>query len=92
MKSTNGKHWLGVVGAGLAIVGIDDGHRGYLHPINPHSAPGLPLEVQGLWCPDREVGISLTGFANLNGRRSFAGLTLGAVWGVFWPGHQRARI
>jgi hypothetical protein len=89
MRATRGRHLRAMLGAGIALVSVDDGSRGIFHPINRRTLAGLPLEVQGLWCPDREIGLSLTGFANVNHRRSFAGITLGIVWGVFWVGARQ---
>lgn len=37
---------------------------------------GLPLELQAFWRPGKVVGLGLYGFANLNGTRSFAGVTV----------------
>lgn len=42
---------------------------------------GLPIEVQAFWRPGSLVGLGLYGFANFNGARSFAGLTLGLQLG-----------
>ncbi len=85
LHATSGRHLRAALGGGIALVAVDDGTRGYFHPINRRTTMGLPLQIQGLWCFDRSVGLGLTGFANLNTRRSFGGITLGIVWGVFWP-------
>jgi hypothetical protein len=84
MRTTTGRHLRAAFGAGIALVAVDDGTAGYFHPINPHNLVGLPLEAQGIWCLGREVGLSLAGFGNLNGRRAFGGLTLGLALGAFW--------
>ena len=84
MRATPGRRLRAALGAGIALVAVDDGTAGYFHPLNRHTLVGLPLEAQGIWCLGREVGLSLTGFGNLNGRRSFGGLTLGLALGAFW--------
>jgi len=90
MRATPARALRAVAGAGIALAAVDDGTRGFYHPINRHTLVGLPLEVQGLWCFNRALGLGLTGFADLNGRRAFGGLTLGLVWGAFWaPGTPR---
>ena len=92
MHATPGRSLRAVVGAGIALVTVDDGSRGFYRPINRHTLAGLPLEAQGLWCLSRELGLGLTGFADLNGRRSFAGITLGLVWGTFWAAGTTAGL
>jgi hypothetical protein len=72
----------------LAGVGIVRGHQ--QHPLSEPGTgpevsptPGLALHGQwriGHWGP---TGLALSGFANLNGSQSFAGLTLTAQFGRF---------
>ena len=42
---------------------------------------GLPIEAQLSWLPTTFLGVGLYGFADFNGARSFAGVTLGVQLG-----------
>lgn len=69
--------------AGVALVdGCGSEDRGFLSNCDDHSTiVGFPLEFQASYRPGKVLGIGLYGFANFNGRRSFAGVTLGVQLG-----------
>jgi hypothetical protein len=72
-------HFSGSLGVGLVNGCRSDGFLGGCRDIP--TVVGLPLELQAFWRPGSLVGLGLLGFANFNGARSFAGLTLGLQFG-----------
>ena len=68
--------------AGVSLVDGCDGSGGFLGGCQDQSAVmGFPLEVQASYRPGKLLGVGLYGFANLNSRRSFGGVTLGVQLG-----------
>ena len=81
-RGARARHLLAAA-VGVALVdgcGSDDG--GFLGGCDDHaSILGFPLEFQASYRPGKLLGVGLYGFANLNGRRSFGGVTLGVQLG-----------
>lgn len=81
-RGARDRHLLAIA-AGVALVdGCGGDGDGFLGGCQGQSTViGLPLEAQASYRPGKLLGIGLYGFANLNRRRSFGGVTLGVQIG-----------
>jgi len=72
-----GKKYHASAGLGIGLLDGCEREGGLSDCSGVSTVLGLPLELQASWRPGSLVGLALYGFANLNGTRSIAGLTLG---------------
>ncbi|WP_211483060.1 hypothetical protein [Fodinibius roseus] len=76
-RATTAQDYHASISAGLAVMGGSRSSGGLFSDTPREEVSrqvGFPIGGQLFWLPSRFIGLGLSGFANLNGERSFAGL------------------